>query len=56
MLRQYNVTFHLRRSVTITVDCRNEDDAEGDAYDELDLQDDEEVVDVEIEGGDPTGE
>jgi hypothetical protein len=56
MLRQYDVTFHLRRSVTITVDCRNEDDAEGDAYDELKLQEDEEVVDIEISEGDPSGE
>jgi hypothetical protein len=56
MLKQYDVTFHLRRTVVITVDCGNEDDAEGDAYDELDLQEDEEVVDVEISAGDPSGE
>ena len=56
MLRQYDVTFHLSRTVTISVHCRNEDDAEGDAYDELDLQDDEEVNDVEVTGGDPSGD
>lgn len=56
MLRQYDVTFHLRRTVTITVDCGSEDDAEDYAYDELKLQDDEEVIDVEVSEGDPSGE
>jgi hypothetical protein len=56
MLRQYDVTFYLRRSVTVTVDCGNEDEAEDLAYDELDLQDGEEVNDIEITAGDPSGE
>lgn len=56
MMRQYDVTFHLRRSVTITVDCDSGDDAEDYAYDELKLQDDEEVVDTEVCEGDPSGE
>ena len=56
MLRQYDVTFYLRRSVTVTVDCGNEDEAEDLAYDELDLHDGEEVNDIEITAGDPSGE
>jgi len=56
MLRQYDVTFHLRRTVTITVDCHNEDDAEDFAYDDLKLQEDEEVIEVEVTAGDPSGE
>ena len=56
MLKQYDVTFHLRRSVTITVDCDSGDDPEECAYNELALQDDEEVIDTEVSEGDPSGE
>jgi hypothetical protein len=56
MLRQYDVTFHLRRSVTITVDCDSGDDPEDYAYDQLKLQEDEEVIDTEVSEGDPSGE
>jgi hypothetical protein len=56
MKRQYDVTFHLRRSVTVSVDCDSGDDPEDYAYDELDLQEDEEVVDTEVSEGDPSGE
>ena len=56
MLKQYDVTFYLRRSVTITVDCDSGDDAEEYAYDQLKLQDNEEVVDTEVSEGDPSGE
>lgn len=53
MLRQYDVTFYLKRSVTITVDCDSGDDPEDYAIDQLQLQDDEEVVDVDVSEGDP---
>jgi len=56
MLKQYDVTFHLRRSVTITVDCDSGDDPEEYASDQLILQDDEEVIDTEVSEGDPSGE
>jgi hypothetical protein len=56
MLRQYDVTFHLRRSVTITVDCDSGDDPEDYAYDQLKLQENEEVIDTEVSEGDPSGE
>ena len=56
MKRQYDVTFYLRRSVTITVDCDSGDDPQDSANDQLILQDDEEVIDVEVSEGDPSGE
>jgi hypothetical protein len=56
MLKQYDVTFKLRRSVTITVDCDSGDDPEDYAYDQLQLQEDEEVTDTEVSEGDPSGE
>jgi hypothetical protein len=52
MLKQYDVTFYLRRSVTITVDCDSGDDPEDYAYDQLKLQEDEEVFDTEVTEGD----
>jgi hypothetical protein len=52
MKRQYDVTYPLRRSVTITVDCDSGDDPEDYAYDQLQLQEDEEVIDTEVSEGD----
>jgi hypothetical protein len=56
MPKQYDVTFYLRRSVTITVDCDSGDDAEEYALDQLKLQENEEVIDTEVNEGDPSGE
>jgi hypothetical protein len=56
MLKQYDVTFHLRRYVTITVDCDSGDDPEEYALDQLKLQENEEVTDTEVNEGDPSGE
>lgn len=56
MLKQYDVTFYLRRSVTITVDCDSGDDPEEYACDQLQLQENEEVIDTEVNEGDPSGE
>ena len=56
MKRQYDVTFHLRRSVTIFVDCDSGDDPEEYAIDQLQLQEDEEIIDTEVSEGDPSGE
>lgn len=56
MLRQYEVTFHLRRKVCITVDCDSGADPVDYAIDQLQLNEDEEVIDTEVCEGDPTGE
>jgi len=56
MLKPYEVTFHLRRKVTIFVDCDSGDDPEEYAIDQLQLQEDEEVIDTEVSEGDPSGE
>jgi hypothetical protein len=56
MLMQYDVKFYLSRTVTVTVDCDSGDDPVDYAYDQLNLQDDEEVVDTEVSEGDPSGE
>jgi hypothetical protein len=56
MLKPYEVTFHLRRKVTIFVDCDSGDDPEDYAIDQLQLQEDEEVIDTEVSEGDPSGE
>ena len=56
MLKPYEVTFHLRRKVCIFVDCDSGDDPEDYAYDQLQLQEDEEVIDTEVSEGDPSGE
>jgi hypothetical protein len=56
MLKPYEVTFHLRRSVTITVDCDSGDDPEEYALDQLKLHENEEVIDTEVSEGDPSGE
>ena len=53
MLRQYEVTYYLKRSVTITVDCDSGDDPEEYACDQLVLQDGEEVDDYDISESDP---
>jgi len=56
MLKQYDVTFKLRRSITITVDCDSGDSPEDYAYDQLKLQENEEVYDTEVFEGDPSNE
>jgi len=55
MLKQYDVTYYLRRSVTITVDCDSGDDPVEYAYDQLKLHKNEEVIDTEVSEGDPSG-
>ena len=54
MLRQYDVTFYLSRTVTVTVDCDSGEDPVDYAMDELALMDDEEVIDTEVTEGDPS--
>jgi hypothetical protein len=54
MLRQYDVTFYLSRTVTVTVDCDSGDDPVDYAYDQLNLADGEEVTDTDVSEGDPS--
>lgn len=54
MLRQYDVTFLLSRTVTVTVDCDSGEDPVDYAIDELNLMDDEEVIETEVTEGDPS--
>jgi len=52
-MKRYDVTYYLKREVTITVDVPNGEDPEEYAWDELELNKGEEIIDSDYCEVDP---